>query len=211
MQTIVEKKTCSFTEDEDIRALFNTYAQIISPLIVQLELFDGEFPTEILNEIRAAFTHLARCAKDVECSIYQSNVKKAEGHMKRALLDCFKYMCVSYDEKYREFDRLYRNVDLSQVDNGEFLFKLCKMRKDAVELSKAAHKAELEFKDVQFVFSAYETAFHAYADVQELIESSYEKLHRVQRKASRKDVLVIVSFVATIVSLIWAIGATFLT
>ena len=47
--------------DTRLAVIYETYLSIISPFIIQLETLDGEFPVEILNEIRSIFTHLARC------------------------------------------------------------------------------------------------------------------------------------------------------
>lgn len=46
---------------DEIRGIYSDYRSIVRPYIAFLELFDGEFPVEILNEIRAVFQHLARC------------------------------------------------------------------------------------------------------------------------------------------------------
>ena len=110
--------------DSRLSAIYETYLSVISPFIIQLEALDGEFPVEILNEIRSIFTHLARCNSTEKEQIYEENIIKAERHVKRAVLDCFKYLCVAYDEYFRRFTKLNRNVDLSFVDNGHFIQKL---------------------------------------------------------------------------------------
>lgn len=77
--------------NEKIVAIYDAYANVIAPFIVQLEALDGEFPVEILNEIRAIFTHISRCSLAETEVIYQDNIAKAERHVKRAILDCHKY------------------------------------------------------------------------------------------------------------------------
>ena len=83
--------------DSRLSAIYETYLSVISPFIIQLEALDGEFPVEILNEIRSIFTHLARCNSTEKEQIYEENIIKAERHVKRAVLDCFKYLCVAYN------------------------------------------------------------------------------------------------------------------
>lgn len=45
---------------DEIADHFKTYSEIIQPLIIHIEELGGRFPVEILNEIRAAHTHLSR-------------------------------------------------------------------------------------------------------------------------------------------------------
>ena len=84
---------------QKISDIYAEYKKTVSPLVAFLEANDAEYPVEILNEIRAIFTHFSRAydesASEEEIS---SEIKKAEGHLKRAILDCYKYNCVSlYD------------------------------------------------------------------------------------------------------------------
>lgn len=175
--------------------IYDAYINIISPFILQLESLDGEFPVEILNEIRAIFTHISRCSLAETTAIYEDNIIKAERHVKRAILDCHKYVCVAYDEHYKQFDRLYKNVDLSVVDNGDFLVDLCKKRKAAVHLLQKAKRLELDGENDRTVYGSYADAYNAYSDVYNLIEESYDKLEKAKRRASRKDIIAAIGFI----------------
>jgi Mg2+ and Co2+ transporter CorA len=188
--------------NEKIVAIYGAHINIIAPFIVQLEALDGEFPVEILNEIRAIFTHISRCSLAETDDVYQDNIVKAERHVKRAILDCHKYMCVAYDEHYRQFDRLYKNVDLSVVDNGDFLVDLCQKRKASVHLLQKAKQIELSSEDDSAIYSSYADAYNAYSDVYRLIEDSYSKLERAKRRASKKDIISVVSFIVGLVGLV---------
>lgn len=173
--------------NSDIITIYQTYLNTIAPFIIQLETLDGEFPVEILNEIRAIFTHLARCSISDSISVKRDNIYKAERHVKRAILDCFKYMCVAYDDQYRDFEQLYKNIDLSVIDNGDFLPSLCKKRKLAIDYIKTARETELKSEDVDSSFSAFELAYNAYTDVYNFIKETEEKLIRVKTKAIKKE------------------------
>lgn len=175
--------------------IYDAYINTISPFILQLESLDGEFPVEILNEIRAIFTHISRCSLAETAEVYEDNIVKAERHVKRAILDCHKYMCVAYDEHYKRFDELYKNIDLSVVDNGDFLIDLCQKRKTAVRLLQDAKRFELAGKDDRTVYDSYANAYNAYSDVYNLVENSYGKLERAKRRASKKDIIAAVGFV----------------
>lgn len=63
--------------NEEIVEIYDVYVNIIAPFIVQLEALDGEFPVEILNEIRAIFTHISRCSLAETSAVYQDNIVKA--------------------------------------------------------------------------------------------------------------------------------------
>lgn len=183
------------TNDVRILKIYDTYINIIAPFILQLESLDGEFPVEILNEVRAIFTHISRCCLSKTSEFYEDNIVKAERHIKRAILDCHKYMCIAYDEHYRQFDRLYKSVDLSVVDNGDFLIDLCQKRKRAVQLLQSAKHLELNGADDNDIYNCYSDTYNAYSDVYNLIENSYDKLEKAKRRANRKDIIAIIGFV----------------
>lgn len=174
-------------EDDRIASIFDSYQNIIAPFILQLEILDGEYPIEILNEIRAIFTHLARSANSDSIQIYEDNIIKAERHIKRATLDCFKYLCVSFDDHYKEFEKKYNGVDLSFVDNGQFLPELCKKRNNSIELLQIAKKKELNTSSVEDVFHDYELAYNAYSEVYEMINSSYKNFESLKIRAIKKE------------------------
>lgn len=68
------------------------------------------------------------------------HLDKAERHLKRSSVDAFKYASMAYSRVYDEFRETYRNVDLSHVDNGEFLPRLTKLNASAEQLM---HKAKM--------------------------------------------------------------------
>lgn len=196
--------------DERITVIYNTYLSVIAPFIIQLEVLDGEFPIEILNEVRAIFTHLARCSVTDDSNVYEENIVKSERHVKRAVLDCFKYLCVAYDEHFRAFSRLNRNVDLSYVSNGEFLRKLNELHAEAVKNKTAAQTKELRAENMEDVFDDYEKAYNSYAAVYNCIQDSSESIDYFKHKAVAKDTLNIIFGAVGVVSLILTVVFQFL-
>lgn len=89
----------------------------IAPFITELEVRDTEYPIEIFNEVRSIFTHLSRYKIQKQAK----DLISTESHVKRAILDCFKYMCVSMAEEINDFRNSYKKVDLKLADNGKFL------------------------------------------------------------------------------------------
>ncbi len=128
----MQSNTIKSEINERINILFDTYKNVVSPFIVQFEVMDSEFPTEILNEIRAIMTHLAKMNLTDSDDVIEDNITKAERHIKRAVLDGFKYGCLSFDDQYTAFKTNYKDTDLSLVDNGKFIVNVSKMRKQAV-------------------------------------------------------------------------------
>lgn len=85
------------------------------------------------------------------------------------------------------FFRLNWNVDLSFVDNGEFLRKLNTLQNEAVKNKIAAQKKELVSENVEDVFSEYEKAYNSYATVYNLIQDSMESINFLRHKAVLKE------------------------
>jgi hypothetical protein len=182
------------TSDERIREIYKTYLEVICPFIILSETLGNKFPVEILNEIRAIFTHLSKYNLSDVPLIKESNLLKAEGHIKRSILDCYKYICMTYEDDYARFDKRYKNTDLSFVDNGEFLPKLLKLRKNAVQLIITAKKTDLSVNSDDEVntdeaYEKYEKAYNAYSSVYNLINDSYEKFENLKRKAVTKNII----------------------
>ena len=192
-------------KDTRLIGIYDAYLSVISPFIIQLETLDGEFPVEILNEIRSIFTHLARCSVTDKDIVYEENIAKAERHVKRAILDCFKYLCVAYDEYFRRFSKINRNVDLSFVDNGKFLHELNRLHIEAVNNKTFAQKKELTTENIEDVFDDYEKAYNSYASIYNLIQSSAKSIDFVKHKAVIKDRLNITFDIVGVVSLILTI------
>jgi len=179
------------TDEKRIRDICSTYIQLISPLIIQNEILANTFPTEVLNEIRAVFTHFAKYTLSDDPSIKEKNLTKAEGHIKRSILDCYKYVCMTYEDVYIDFCKSYKNIDLSFVDNGEFLPKLLETRKKAFDLLLKARKLDLAIDSddeatTDEVYEKYGKAYQAYSEVYTLITDSYTKLENLKRKVVTK-------------------------
>jgi len=179
------------TIEERVQNIYKDYIERISRYIVRYEVLSNEFPLEILNEIRAVFTHLAKYYLADDPEIKAKNVSKTEGHIQRAILDCYKYLCTVYEDKLKEFKREYENVDLSLVDNGEFLPKLLEMHDAATTLMFDARESDLVINSddetsVGEAYQKYEDAFVKYSEVYELITSSSIKAEALKRKVVLK-------------------------
>lgn len=173
-------------KDEDIQKelseIYEQYHNSIKIFIGQLEVLQNKFPVEILNEIRAVFSHIAKIYVCDDKKIAVRNIEKAKGHIKRAQLDAYKYMCYAYSKYYKEFRELYKNVDLSYVNNGDFIIELSKAYASAVEKSNSAREIEAVADDSTEAYDTYEEAYYEYAKVYKLIVENMLLMEKLQQK-----------------------------
>lgn len=125
-----------------LNRLCDEYANVISPLIVEYEVEKNEFPVEILNEIRAIVGHVVRAAATKDDAEVSENIKKAHSHAKRATLDGYKYLCVTYDDRYWEFFSRYNNIDWISSGLQSDVFGIDEKHALAVSLLKQAKNSE---------------------------------------------------------------------
>lgn len=106
---------------------------------------NGKYPSPILNEIRAMHDHVARCyldeaISDSEIQLYQ--LKKALGHLKRARLDCFKYLNSFFNNYLKDFEKNYFGSHWTFVQNGSFLKNYYNRNAQIREFIKIAKEKE---------------------------------------------------------------------
>ena len=77
-------------DTRSIEDVLSYYGAEVVPALATALFHDDEFPDEILNEIRAAFTHLSR-ANSLQAGFdRQAEIDAALRHLKRTVLDCLK-------------------------------------------------------------------------------------------------------------------------
>jgi len=150
--------------------IYETYLEVVCPLITTYEVLTGEYPAPIANEIRAIFTHLARYNQsDLMVSHRQREFRNARRHLERVLRDCFKYVCIAYDDAYKDFTRIYCRIDLNSVDNGNFLPQLSRAYANARNSFIEARHLECVNREDSEVLNLYQNAMIAYEKVYNLI------------------------------------------
>lgn len=171
-----------------ILKIYNTYLDVISPFIFNLEILEFQFPVAILNEIRAIFTHLSKLhiyiSKYKTQSEIDEEIRKAERHTRRAILDCYKYLCIAYNDFYENYNNIYKKYDLSSIDNGEFIINLSKLRQNAMSELENAKLSEITKEDDDNTYLLFEKAYLASHAVYDKIKISINKLERVKRKSN---------------------------
>lgn len=184
--------------------IYEQYQNVIAPYIAELEVRDGEYPIEILNEIRSIFTHLSRCK-------LQNNldeIESANRHVKRAILDCYKYICISIAQTIFEFRQEYIKVDLTLADNGKFLVKLNDLELIAKNAFEEAKKSEIKQESTETKYKLYEKAYNAYNEVEKFIEDSNEAILFASSHSKKSNRITIISCIITVISIIVTIAVT---
>ncbi len=160
-----------------MKSLYSVYNNVVKPLIAEIEVRYEVFPTAIFNEIRAFNDHIARCyLKPDNIQWVDAQINKAKGHIERIVLDCYKFLNVSlYDKIIKKFDKSYKGVDLSCINNGEFIMKHKTLTKDIIKILKKAKSKESE-EDKSEAISLYQCAHNKYTELEDLIDDNCRNL-----------------------------------
>jgi hypothetical protein len=173
---------------EQISSLYNTYNEVIKPLIALYEAREEQFPTPVFNEIRAFNDHIAKChLKKIDENQINEEIKLAERHIFRIIFDCYKFLNVSFHKEINIFENETRNIDLTLIDNGEFYPNFKRLKNSAIQYVRTAKKNE-SF-DIQKSFTNYENAFNAYSEIVELISHKKTDVNWARKKHSLKKIL----------------------
>lgn len=127
---------------KEVEELFAEYGNVLVPRIVEYEVEQCEFPVEVLNEIRAIYAHLYRASIAPKDSDIVGNIKKARSHSKRAVLDCYKYLCVTYDKRYHQFFSKFGYINWSKSNLLNDVGAIDNKRKNAVDTLRRAKEKE---------------------------------------------------------------------
>lgn len=166
-----------------IEELLEEYGTVLAPKIVEYEVENCEFPIEVLNEIRAIYAHLYRASVSKSDEDTCSNIDKAKSHSKRAVLDCYKYLCVTYDDRYHEFLKRYSYVDWSRSGLQSDIQAIDEQRAKAVHNLRRAKTLESTEKtsngsSVDSYRQLYELSYNDYLTLMQKINELSAKMAR---------------------------------
>lgn len=135
-------------------ALYRDYNMVIKPLIAEVEARTEQFPLPLFNEIRALHDHIARCYSDTitETQI-DSEIHKAECHVTRIMLDCYKCLNLSLHDEVLLFEKQTKHIDLTVLQNGTFYPKYKALCMKAIQIVRKAKT--LESQDTNAAFESY--------------------------------------------------------
>lgn len=190
---------------DELNDAFRVYFDEINPRIIEFQSIEGTFPIGVLNEIRAIYGHLVRAASTEDENEVAHNIEKIKGHTKRALLDCYKYSTLQYLEYYTTFMKRYQNVDLTYIDHGKFLADVTELHEAAMNQFQDANQSDLNKEDEDEQFSKYELAYQSGHQLHDMLRAKEKDAAYLKRKATRKDIISVLSLIVGIAGIIIAI------
>ncbi|MFA6865714.1 MAG: hypothetical protein WCS04_07955, partial [Sphaerochaetaceae bacterium] len=175
-------------DDSQIKTLksyYETYNDVIKPLIAVYEAREQQFPTPIFNEIRAFNDHVSRCyLEDSNPDFINKQLKRAGRHISRIILDLYKYLIVSFDDTIKRFEKKTRNVDLSIISDGQFYVNFSGLRNNAINAIRTAKRLESSTSNGEdVIFAQFETGFNYYQETVELIDSNFAQINWAKTKS----------------------------
>lgn len=183
-----------------VSPLYVEYNQVIKPLIAELEAREETSPQPLFNEVRALNDHIARCYRaNISDREIQDEIIKAQRHIKRLTLDCFKYLNVSLHESIVRFERQTRNVDLTVINNGLFYPRFRELNKLAVEEVRNAKRAEAV--DTEEALIKYQEGYNLYCELENLVDDNMQDVKWAKKKfVVRRGLTIFAWFVSVLIS-----------
>lgn len=195
-----------------IDGLLSDYARNAKPLIDDIisRHKRKNVPDNILNEIRAFNDHIARCYREAaDDGFIEAELRKAEGHIRRLLYDCFKQLNIYIRDKIKhvEFWRYSNRWLLHQ--RGDF-WKSYTTFKRVAQLSVIEAKKR-ESMNPDYALKCYETAYRNYRGIEELFKDNrgflfWSAIYGIASKAFRGFgwllTTIILTIIATLIGLI---------
>ncbi|MFI3264083.1 MAG: hypothetical protein SNG38_06370 [Rikenellaceae bacterium] len=177
---------------DKIAGLYLQYINNIKPLIAANEALYAELPMPVINEIRAFNDHIARCyateaAENMSDSEKQanieSNIRKAEGHIMRATLDCYKFLNLKYqDNIIKKFEDQNKHVDITLINNGDFHASFKRQKNNIYRKLKEAKFLEGNDKKDQALV-IYDEVYSLFNELDDLITSVAGELFWAKTKS----------------------------
>lgn len=182
-----------------IRSCYEQYCGIIKPLIAQIEASSEKIPLPLLNEIRAFNDHIARCYFNNPTDDYITDqVNKAERHIVRMSLDCFKCLNVILYQKIEVFESQTKNVDLTVIDNGLFYPEYSRLKVEARRKVKDAKLAEAT--NVDEALSYFQESYNIYSKITDLIDNVSEKTKWAKVRFTTRRWLTIIGWIVSVLA-----------
>lgn len=184
----------------NVATFYDYYNQRVRWIVVFIETQFRKFPIPVLNELRSAQDHIARCYADgVSDEEVEKQLHSAHSHLTRCLLDCYKFTWYEYgfvvSKKYF-FAKLLGNI--SDINNGEFARQLAAKRKATLKSHIDARMSEST--DKEKALDLYEQSIRLLVEIDEMYEDNIVAISWSIRKG-----VVIKLFLA----LGWVISACF--
>jgi len=183
----------------EIARCYVSYCSVIKPLIAQIEARSEKLPLQLFNEIRAFNDHIARCFYNSPSGSYiTEQTDKAQRHITRLTLDCFKCLNVILFQQIELFDRQTRNIDLTVIDNGQFYPGYSHKR---IQAARLVEKAKMkEHIDIVESLNLYQEAFNLYDALVDDINAISEKVKWAKARFYIRKTAAIVGWAVSVIA-----------
>ena len=155
-----------------LQELLLYYCNNVRPLLLELKLRRSDKSLAgINNEIRALNDHIARCYHEEYATpdFQKLQLNKAEGHMRRLILDCFKQLNMDIFSKIEICEKRYfSDLWLRWGTDGKFWKEYSNHRKEAQMEVLSAKK--LEMFEPEESLRHYENAFQYYRKLERMLD-----------------------------------------
>lgn len=186
-------------ENKRIIALYQDYNTVIKPLIAEVEARTEQFPLPLFNEIRALHDHISRCYSDnVSSEQIDSEIHKAERHVVRIMLDCYKCLNLSLHDEVLLFEKQTKHIDLTVLQDGTFYPRYKTLRMKAIQTVRKAKS--LESQDTNAALDAYQQSYNVYSELETMIDSVTPDLHRARIRFSVRRLLQVVLWILSAIA-----------
>lgn len=178
-----EKLVLSRVEEE-----FRLYDTEVKHLVNAVEVAFERLPEGALLESKKFLGHISSAviSKDKSLEKRLAEIDDAHAHLRRLLLDCYKFMCINGQEQIDHFKHDFRFYDLNSLDDGKFMGELNRRRKDADAAFKEAKDADSTGKnsrDVEeTVYDKYQAAFDKYCFAKDYIDEHTEGAELMKKR-----------------------------
>lgn len=181
-----------------VEECYSQYCGIIKPLIARIEALSEKIPLPIFNEIRAFNDHIARCYYNNPSEEYiKEQISKAQRHIVRITLDCFKCLNVILYSEIENFERRTKNIDLTVINNGLFYPEYCRQK---VKASAIVREAKIkEGYEPDDALNLYQDANNVYSEIVNQINTISENVKWARIKFPLKRTLTIVGWILSVV------------
>ncbi|MGN0140650.1 MAG: hypothetical protein ACI4AD_00365 [Roseburia sp.] len=179
-----------------IQDLNYSYENVVKVLLATIESLSESMPISIFNESRAFTDHLARCY--VNCtdkSYVDEQLDRAERHLNRMIMDCYKELFIIYSQRIEEFKKYVRRIDVSYVNDGKFYVEYKQLLTDAENKKIEAKKCVSYEED----YLKFEEACVAYSTLDEYIQEHLLDVQKIKVKNDGKKVIAFLAWLVTTV------------
>jgi len=153
--------------------------------------------------LRAFNDHIARCyINNFSDDNITKEINKAESHIVRIILDCYKYSVAWY---YDYFNKFHADFNVSLIDNGEFIKYFYGKQLDG---EKTLRKAKYnESYNKQLAYNLYQETYNIYSELYIKIDEYLPKIQWARKigeeeKKKKLSQNILSTIISTIVSAI---------